>query len=97
MQGLEQISQAPRGRVRIALGGSVALDGRQLLRHTCLQVAGLVEVPAAEAQLDHRVAHRPVPAVIGIEPSEQLRLPSNSSFSVSRNRLLPKRRGRDRK
>ena len=30
-------------------------------------------------------------------PSNSASLPSNSSLQVSRNRLLPKRRGRDRK
>ena len=68
VQRTEQISQTPKWRLREVLHETVALDGGQLLRHTCLQMAGLVEVPAAEAQLDHRVAQRPVPALVDMQP-----------------------------
>ena len=78
----------------------VSRETIQLRHHVRVQGGRLREGAAAEAQPHHRVALRPVVAVVDVEPGEQLlasSLPAKNSFSVSRNRLLPNRRGRYRK
>ena len=57
----------------------------QLRRHVGAQIAGLPEVAAGEVQPQHRMLNRPVMAVVDVAARR---------ISVSRNRLMPNRRGR---
>ena len=71
------------------------LDGGELLGQARLHLVRPREVAAAEAQAHHGVANRPVPPAVDVEPGEQ-RLVALEQL-LQRVRLLPNRRGRDRK
>ena len=72
-------------------------EGLQMIRHVLLKVIRLLEIAAAEAQAQHRVAHGPAPLVVDVQPLEQGFIALEQFLQRVQKQLLPKRRGRDRK
>ena len=71
MQLLQQMSKPFRSCGVIRRHTSLAFDSVQLRHEVGLHVVGLLEVAAAEAQAHHRMAHRPVPVVVDVQPLEK--------------------------
>ena len=71
VQSLQQASESlwSGGVVRNHTGP--AFDSVQLRHEVRLHVAGLLEVAATEAEPQHRMAHRPIPAVVDGQPLKQ--------------------------
>ena len=71
VQGFQQVREAAgRGQV-FGRHSQSSLGGGELLHDVGFQQAGLSEAAAAEVEPHHRVAFRPVPAVVDMEPFEQ--------------------------
>ena len=51
------------------------LKGVQLLPNVFVQIAGLVAAHACKAKAQHRTPHRPVPALVGMQPLEETAVP----------------------
>ena len=66
-----QMPEAFRGRVVAGRDAELLLQDVELGHQVDVQVARFLEVAAAEAEAQHRMAHRPVPAVVDGEPFEQ--------------------------
>ena len=71
VQSLQQASESlwSGGVVRDHTGP--AFDRVQLRHEVRLYVAGLLEIAAAEAEPQHRIAHRPIPLIVDGQPGKQ--------------------------
>ena len=71
VQGFKQVRE-PLGADPVGgRNAALPLDRVELRHQAGRDVARLVEVPAAEAEPQHRVAHGPVPAVVDRQTGEQ--------------------------
>ena len=89
VQLLQEVTETSgdRGVVRREAGS--ALDGGQLLRQARLHLARFLGVAAAEAQSHHRMANRPVPPVVDVEPREQRLVPLEQVLQRIQKQALP--------
>ena len=71
VQRAHQVPETSRRGAVAGLYRGVALQVGQLLHHVLVQGDRLLEAAAAEAQPHHRMAHRPVPALVDVQPLEQ--------------------------
>ncbi len=71
VQRFEQAAQAYRGAAAPGFDAGPPGDVVELRRRVLLDQVGLPEVAAAEVQSQHRVAPRPVPAVVDGQAAEQ--------------------------
>ena len=71
MQRAKEIPEALRRRVVTHRHPGVFRGGGQLRHRARVHVPGLAEVSGAEVEAHDGMAHRPVPAIVNVEPGEQ--------------------------